>query len=216
MSLFILKIIGIITMFIDHYHYIIGGPLILNIIGRIAFPIFAFSLVEGFFHTRDFKKYIGRILICAIILQAPAIIFKLNYPVNIFFTLFFGLIIMKIYHSGKIHLLLKIVLTGGLTYIAKKCNFDYEIYGILTIAIFNIFRGKKILIFFSFLILNIITALKPEMFNLKEIQIYSMFSLIPIFAYNGEKGKNMKYFFYLFYPVHFLILEGIKEIINKF
>lgn len=216
MSLFILKIIGIITMFIDHYHYIIGGPLILNIIGRIAFPIFAFSLVEGFFHTRDFKKYIGRILICAIILQAPAIIFKLNYPVNIFFTLFTGLIIMKIYHSGKIHFLLKIVLTGGLTYIAKKCNFDYEIYGILTIAIFNIFRGKKILIFFSFLILNIITALKPEMFNLKEIQIYSMFSLIPIFAYNGEKGKNMKYFFYLFYPVHFLILEGIKEIINKF
>ena len=216
MSLFILKIIGIITMFIDHYHYIIGGPLILNIIGRIAFPIFAFSLVEGFFHTRDFKKYIGRILICAIILQAPAIIFKLNYPVNIFFTLFFGLIIMKIYHSGKIHLLLKIVLTGGLTYIAKKCNFDYEIYGILTIAIFNIFRGKKILIFFSFLILNIITVLKPEIFNLKEIQIYSMFSLIPIFAYNGEKGKNMKYFFYLFYPVHFLILEGIKEIINKF
>ena len=216
MSLFILKIIGIITMFIDHYHYIIGGPLILNIIGRIAFAIFAFSLVEGFFHTRDFKKYIGRILICALILQAPAIIFKLNYPVNIFFTLFFGLIIMKIYHSGKIHFLLKIVLTGGLTYIAKKCNFDYEIYGILTIAIFNIFRGKKILIFFSFLILNIITVLKPEIFNLKEIQIYSMFSLIPIFAYNGEKGKNTKYFFYLFYPVHFLMLEGIKEIIDKF
>ena len=216
MSLFILKIIGIITMFIDHYHYIIGGPLILNIIGRIAFPIFAFSLVEGFFHTRDFKKYVGRILIYALILQAPAIIFKLNYPVNIFFTLFFGLIIMKIYHSGKIHFLLKIVLTGGLTYIAKKCNFDYEIYGILTIAIFNIFRGKKILIFFSFLILNIITALKPEIFNLKEIQIYSMFSLIPIFAYNGEKGKNTKYFFYFFYPVHFLILEGIKEIIDKF
>ena len=216
MSLFILKIIGIITMFIDHYHYIIGGPLILNIIGRIAFPIFAFSLVEGFFHTRDFKKYIGRILICAIILQAPAIIFKLNYPVNIFFTLFFGLIIMKIYHSGKIHFLIKIILIGGLTYIAKRYDFDYEIYGILTIVIFNIFRGKKILIFSSFLILNIITVLKPEIFNLKEIQIYSIFSLIPIFAYNGEKGKNTKYFFYFFYPVHFLILEGIKEIIDKF
>lgn len=216
MSLFILKIIGIITMFIDHYHYIIGGPLILNIIGRIAFPIFAFSLVEGFFHTRDFKKYIGRILICAIVLQAPSIIFKLDYPVNIFFTLFTGLIIMKIYHSGKIHFLIKIILIGGLTYIAKRYDFDYEIYGILTIVIFNIFRGKKILIFSSFLILNIITVLKPEIFNLKEIQIYSIFSLIPIFAYNGEKGKNTKYFFYFFYPVHFLILEGIKEIIDKF
>ena len=216
-------------MFIDHYHYIIGGPLILNIIGRIAFPIFAFSLVEGFFHTRDFKKYIGRILICAIVLQAPSIIFKLDYPVNIFFTLLTGLIIMKIYHSGKIHFLIKIILIGGLTYIAKRYDFDYEIYGILTIVIFNIFRGKKILIFSSFLILNIITVLKPEIFNLKEIQIYSIFSLIPIlpylllflfyipiFAYNGEKGKNTKYFFYFFYPVHFLILEGIKEIIDKF
>ena len=60
------------------------------------------------------------------------------------------------------------------------------------------------------------TVLKPEIFNLKEIQIYSIFSLIPIFAYNGEKGKNTKYFFYFFYPVHFLILEGIKEIIHKF
>ena len=216
MSLFILKIIGIITMFIDHYHYIIGGPLILNIIGRIAFPIFAFSLVEGFFHTRDFKKYIGRILICAIVLQAPSIIFKLDYPVNIFFTLLTVLIIMKIYHSGKIHFLIKIILIGGLTYIAKRYDFDYEIYGILTIVIFNIFRGKKILIFSSFLILNIITVLKPEIFNLKEIQIYSIFSLIPIFAYNGEKGKNTKYFFYFFYPVHFLILEGIKEIIDRF
>ena len=72
-----------------------------------------------------------------------------------FFILFTGLMIMKIYHSGKIHFLIKIILIGGLTYLAKKYNFDYEIYGILTIIIFNIFRGKKILIFSSFLILNI-------------------------------------------------------------
>ena len=57
MSLFVLKIIGILSMFIDHYHYIIGGPEILNIIGRMAFPIFSFSLGEGYFHTGNFKKY---------------------------------------------------------------------------------------------------------------------------------------------------------------
>ena len=53
MSLFILKIIGIITMFLDHYHYIVGGSEILNIVGRIAFPIFAFTLSEGYTHTRN-------------------------------------------------------------------------------------------------------------------------------------------------------------------
>ena len=67
MSLFVLKIIGIISMFIDHYHFVIGGPEILNIIGRIAFPIFSFSLGEGYFYTGNFKKYIGRLSFFAII-----------------------------------------------------------------------------------------------------------------------------------------------------
>ena len=75
MSLFVLKIIGIISMFIDHYHFVIGGPEILNIIGRIAFPIFSFSLGEGYFYTGNFKKYIGRLSFFAIISQIPAYIF---------------------------------------------------------------------------------------------------------------------------------------------
>lgn len=96
MDLFWIKIIGIITMFIDHYHFVIGGSLILNIIGRLAFPIFAFSLNEGYFHTSNLKKYLIRLFIFAIIIQIPAILFKLNYPVNIFFTLFFGLLAIYI------------------------------------------------------------------------------------------------------------------------
>ena len=59
-------------------------------------------------------------------------------------------------------------------------------------------------------------VLYPDIFDLAKVQIYSMFSLIPIFSYNGRKGKNMKYFFYIFYPAHFLVLEGIKYIIDKF
>ena len=83
-------------MFIDHYHYIIGGNQIFNIIGRIAFPIFAFSLNEGYFHTSNLKKYLIRLFTFAVIIQIPAILFKLNYPVNIFFTLFFGLLAIYI------------------------------------------------------------------------------------------------------------------------
>nr|MBP6281567.1 conjugal transfer protein TraX [Leptotrichiaceae bacterium] len=47
MDLFTLKLIGFITMFMDHYHYVIGGPEILTIVGRLSYPIFAFALVEG-------------------------------------------------------------------------------------------------------------------------------------------------------------------------
>ena len=75
-------------MFIDHYHYIIGGNQIFNIIGRIAFPIFAFSLNEGYFHTSNLKKYLIRLFTFAVIIQIPAILFKLNYPVNIFYAIF--------------------------------------------------------------------------------------------------------------------------------
>lgn len=78
MSLFVLKIIGILSMFIDHYHYIIGGPEILNIIGRMAFPIFSFSLGEGYFHTGNFKKYFGRLFFFAVISQIPAYIFYIT------------------------------------------------------------------------------------------------------------------------------------------
>ena len=52
MSLFVLKIIGILSMFLDHYYFIISGPKILNIIGRVAFPIFAFALTEGYRHKK--------------------------------------------------------------------------------------------------------------------------------------------------------------------
>ena len=123
---------------------------------------------------------------------------------------------MKIFYSGKIPFLIKVILIGGLVYVAKKYDFDYGVYGILTIALFGILRRKKFLIFCAFLALNMLLVLYPGIFDLAKVQIYSMFSLIPIFSYNGRKGKNMKYFFYVFYPVHFLVLEGMKYIIDKF
>ena len=205
MSLFILKIIGIITMFLDHYHYIVGGSEILNIVGRIAFPIFAFTLSEGYTHTRNLKKYLLRL-------------FSYNYPMNVFFTLFFGLLAIYVFNvkstriKPKFLWFIKISLIGFILFISQKYEFDYGIYGILLIMNFNIFRNDKFKILMNFLILNTFNKIFPNVFGLTDTQFFSLISLIFIFMYNGEKGRSMKYFFYLFYPLHFFILEIIKTI----
>ena len=107
MSLFVLKVIGIVTMFLDHYHYVIGGSEILNVIGRIAFPIFAFTLNEGYVHTRSLKKYLLRLFIFAVSIQMPSVLLGYNYPMNIFFTLFLGLLSIYIFSLKKISIILK-------------------------------------------------------------------------------------------------------------
>ena len=215
MSLFILKIIGIVTMFLDHYHYVVGGSEILNVIGRIAFPIFAFTLNEGYVHTRSLKKYLLRLFIFAVSIQMPSILFGYDYPMNIFFTLFLGLLSICIFNLKKMNVILKIILIGFILFFSQKFKLDYGIYGILVIINFNIFRNNKFKILMNFLVLNIYNVIFPKVFDLPDTQLFSLISLVFIFMYNGEKGRSMKYFFYLFYPIHFFILEVIKFILEK-
>ena len=215
MILFILKVIGIVTMFLDHYHYIVGGSEILNVIGRIAFPIFAFTLNEGYVHTRSLKKYLLRLFIFAVSIQMPSILFGYDYPMNIFFTLFLGLLSIYIFNLKKMNVILKIILIGFILFFSQKFKLDYGIYGILVIINFNIFRNNKFKILMNFLVLNIYNVIFPKVFDLPDTQLFSLISLVFIFMYNGEKGRSMKYFFYLFYPIHFFILEIIKFILEK-
>ena len=202
-------------MFLDHYHYIVGGSEILNVIGRIAFPIFAFTLNEGYVHTRSLKKYLLRLFIFAVSIQMPSILFGYDYPMNIFFTLFLGLLSIYIFNLKKMNVILKIILIGFILFFSQKFKLDYGIYGILVIINFNIFRNNKFKILMNFLVLNIYNVIFPKVFDLPDTQLFSLISLVFIFMYNGEKGRSMKYFFYLFYPLHFFILEVIKFILEK-
>lgn len=202
-------------MFLDHYHYVVGGSEILNVIGRIAFPIFAFTLNEGYVHTRSLKKYLLRLFIFAVSIQMPSILFGYDYPMNIFFTLFLGLLSIYIFNLKKMDVILKIILIGFVLFFSQKFKLDYGIYGILVIINFNIFRNNKFKILMNFLVLNIYNIIFPKVFDLPDTQLFSLISLVFIFMYNGEKGRSMKYFFYLFYPIHFFILEVIKFILEK-
>jgi len=179
-------------MFLDHYHYIVGGSENLNVVGRIAFPIFAFTLSEGYTHTRNLKKYLLRLFIFAVGIQLPSILFSYNYPMNVFFTLFFGLLAIYIFNFKGIRIkpkflwLIKISLIGFILFISQKYEFDYGIYGILLIMNFNIFRNDKFKILMNFLILNTFNKIFPNVFGLTDTQFFSLISLIFIFMYNGN------------------------------
>ena len=208
---FQLKLIAIITMLIDH----IGAVLlpeyvIMRYIGRLSFPIFCFLLTEGFFYTKNVKKYIFRLAVFAIISEIPYDLAFLNEysdfsRQNVFFTLCIGVIMM--YAISKTNdLTIKVIYLVLAMWGAQMLRGDYGYKGILLIAIYYFLREQQIVRAFLGAIWNFIGN--------SVIQAFGAFAAIPILLYNGEKGKSMKYLFYVFYPVHLLILYIISVILN--
>ena len=146
MSSFVLKIIAVITMFIDHLGYTIFGKFsYLNYIGRISFPIFAFQISEGYIHTKNLKKYFLRLFLFAVISQIPFMLFHSiisdTFYLNIFFTLLLGLLSIYIYDKCKYKFIG--ILSGILlALIAQFSNCDYGAYGVAIILIFYIFKNN--------------------------------------------------------------------------
>lgn len=223
MNSFELKMIAIATMLIDHIGAVFLTPnttiyLIFRSIGRLAFPIFAFLLVEGFHHTRDPKKYLIRLGMFALISEIP---FDLAFygdfywgHQNIFFTLFLGLLLIMVMNDIERRFPKNIITSNAINalliisfcIIAFLLKTDYNFLGILLITAFYLFRGSKML-----LVLSILLIFGTP---IGDISILATLSMVFIALYNGKKGKSMKYFFYAFYPAHLLILFLISKYVN--
>lgn len=228
MSSFVLKIIACISMFCDHFGDVFFEKLtFLNYIGRLAFPIFCFQIVQGYIHTHDIKKYIFRLSLFALISQIPFMLFYHavfdSFAINVIFTLLFGLFSILIY--DKYNKFVGVCSCLFLGTIAQVCQFDYGFFGVFIILMFYIFHNKKIAMSLMFAIAVFIRYSIPLLQNGLSISYlflngkYSMlvystiFSIVPIIFYNGKKGKDAKYLFYIFYPFHLLILSIISIII---
>ena len=216
MSSFTLKILAIIFMTIDHIGFILFPKIdILRVIGRIAFPIFAFQVGISFENTKNKEKYILRMLIFTIISQIPFHIFlqtvSPGYPhlVNTGATLTCG--ILALYCLEKFeNKILKYASTLLVILLGVFIPIDYGWLGILMIIVLSYFKKDKLFASVSFATLVSINCIvKNSSFNLPEI-----IALIPILLYNGKKGPNVKYLFYIFYPLHLIILVIIKSILQ--
>jgi len=236
----LLKVIAVVAMIFDHVAISIMQPQFMTTdgkfiadtsvsasfissasvfrgIGRIAFPIFCFLIVEGLVHTKDVKKYMIRIGVLAVVSEIPYDLAIYGEPFywarqNTLFTLLLGLVVitgidtvLTVYHTDrtkKTMLSMAFLLFG--TVAAHYCCTDYGAIGVLVIAAMYYFRGDNLR---SSFIGGIIMMLGYTS------ELYAIFAVIPIYFYNGLKGKDSKiiqWAFYLFYPIHLLVLYALR------
>ena len=230
-----LRTIAVIFMLSDHiWATALSFGDWMTYIGRMAFPIFAFQIAEGFVHTSNFKKYALRLLGFAVITEIPFNLFYSSrwfnpYHQNVLFTLLLGLLAIKVIDGLKKDRSLKnialSVLWLGLILLASVVGFvDYNHYGVLTVIMFYLMRdfpfawlGQLI----GMILINIVIfeglVFPVEIFG-KTFEIpsqgFAVIALIPIWLYGNRKGKSSKllqYGFYAFYPLHMLVLFLIKH-----
>lgn len=236
----VLHIIAMVLMLMDHlWATLLPAQDWLTCLGRIAFPIFAFMAVEGYFHTRNFKKYALRMLLFAVISEIP---FDLMYggtwfyPVhqNVIWTLLLGLLGIRLMEAVRkkqklwLYILVCVLTVAAGLAVGTLGMVDYYGAGILTVFVFYFFRGRKWWCFLGqlaalyYINVQILGGLMyPITLFGMELEIcqqgLALFALLPIWLYRGRQGyhsKPFQYVCYAFYPVHMLILYLILAFVN--
>lgn len=213
-----LKVIALISMVIDHVAlYLMEHGTVLyetmRCIGRIAFPVFAFLIAEGFIHTRSRYRYFFTLLGFAVISEIPWYLLNgADGTYNVMFTLALGLAtLMVLENLLQRSLVLGFLWTLGMAGLASWLGVDYEWRGILIIVASYLFNGyghsftysRDMQFFCTFALMmyyGVIGAVMACMF---------------LYLYNGERGfvqgSIAKYGFYAFYPAHFILFIQICE-----
>lgn len=213
-----LKTIAMVFMLIDHVAYVmierglgLGGNLymidrVMRGMGRIAFPIFCFTIVEGFQRTSNTKEYLKRLIIFSLISEIPfdlafrGAIFDMGYQ-NVFWTLAFGLAALMIYNDPFMSGWQRAIGLLACFYIPNMLHTDYSVYGVLTIFLMYIFRKEPIKMCMAGYIVLLLQS---------SAEVWAVFGFLLILLYNGQRGSGNKKLYYWFYPVHLLLLVLAK------
>lgn len=228
-----LKWIALFSMLIDHtalvvlYYGILCGSStfattysiqlytlyrLMRAIGRIAFPLYLFMLVQGFMHTHDRKAYGRNLLIFALLSEIPfnltvgQSLISASYQ-NVMWTLLFGFIMMcalekidQSIPSPALRPLLYLLTIAIIAWIAFTFKTDYSYKGILALALMYIFRYNRNM---TILATAIAFYWEPA----------ALLAAIPLALYNDQKGTSPKNLFYWFYPLHLLALYALEQLL---
>ncbi len=237
-----LKYIAIIAMLIDHFAiaFIDDNTLlyvVMRMIGRTTAPIMFFAAVEGYHHTKNFKKYLMRLFIFALISYLPFVFAFSNQfeplRLNVIFTILLG--VLAIYARREIKpLSLKIL---ALLFLVLASTYaDYSYIGVLIILLFDLQYGNRqmqllnyfIVVLFGFGLFQFITRPFIGLFFNHSLDfsyfwsdIFSIGYLVPLILlkfYNGKlgiKNKFSKWLFYVFYPTHLAVIGIVRYILTE-
>lgn len=223
-----LKYIAVLSMLIDHFaasFFIIYTSyydkcedfrwadqiyLLLRGIGRSAFPIFCFVLVEGFLHTKSRIKYMLRLMLFAILSELPFdLALQDSYweigSQNVFWTLLIGFLVLWAIEKLRSMHQYDVVFRYSASFVvgmvamlfAELLKTDYSAFGVLLIWVLYELRESRLS-----------ACVAGYLCLIWEAWCFPAFLFI--YFYNGERGKGLKYFFYSFYPLHLLVLYGVR------
>ena len=237
----ILKWIALFSMLIDHIGAILGQETFVSwnlswlytlfrIIGRLAFPIFAFFISEGWRHTRNRKNYFFLMVIFAVLSQ-PIYYFALNssrFSLNIFFTFILSMALLYLVDKIRenkstafinsifiIDIIMLILLLNGI-----GITVSYGLYGVMLPVVIYLFYNlsfRKRIIMWCIVAIMMILQWLSYFITIQNISTNSFVELFALLAipllclYNGQRGKfNLKWLFYIFYPTHILLIYLIS------
>lgn len=191
----------------------------MRLVGRVAFPLFAFMIAEGAVHTRDRRRYALRLLLLAVVSEIP---FNLvaggtwSFPAdqNTVFTLLLGLLaiwagdlICRFVPGSAYERYVRVLVAVPFGVAAYYLKTDYDFLGVMLIVILYTLRTEP----------QLRTAVCGTLLFCMYMNFYGIAACVAIFLinrYNGEKGGGSGKVFYAFYPLHLLVIWGIKTVIG--
>jgi len=231
LSAYALKMIAIVGMVIQHGAMVfrdiipLSAQIPLHIAGGLTFPLLAYFVSEGYKYTSNFKKYIARLLVFALLAQVP-FAFALGTPAlvqyNILFTIALGLLAVRCLEGARQK---PVLWLWFLPLLAISLFVQFSFMGILIIVLFRIIKKERWRrfwpIFLSFLFFSDAFTIAIEMaggqfegFGLSffyriAMGIGNLVAMMLLFCYQGQRGPKMKYFFYWIYPLHFVVIIAL-------
>ncbi len=236
-----LKIVAAISMTVDHVGVLLFPKIyVLRIIGRLAMPIFSWFIAEGMIRTRSPLRYFLRVFTLAVVCQIPYILVEREFYLGILFTFSCSIGIMAIVRillyspeketTREARSLYAFALAAAVAFAYFLCKYvkiDYGFLGILLPVSAYLFRekGARMASFTVCLIaLCAVSVLGknpssfaeiPRLVMTREPEPFGLLAVPLIALYSGYRGKlKLKYFFYIFYPAHMLIIYAVSLILK--